>query len=119
MDKEVEVAWRLPEPLQQLAGAGQWEAVAEVLILFQSDTESRLQDLRIAVLRGDRKRVKAQAHALKGSAAQVGASAFAACCQELELNAESRPELDSLLAEIESRFAAASRAIVTELAAVQ
>ena len=114
-----EMEWSLPEALQELAVAGDRETVAEVLMLFQTDTESRLQELREAVACGDRRRVRAQAHSLKGSAIQVGAIVLADSCGEMELTAETRPELMSLLEEIEKRFTAVSKAISLEYGAVQ
>lgn len=114
-----ELDWSLPEALQQLAVAGEREIVAEVLTLFQSDTESRLQDLRSAVLTGDRKRVRAQAHSLKGSAVQVGANALGQSCRQLEMTAETCLDLTPLLEEIATRFAAVSKAIDAEYGAVQ
>jgi HPt (histidine-containing phosphotransfer) domain-containing protein len=114
-----EVEWSLPEALQELAVAGDREIVAEVLTLFQADTESRLQDLRGAVECGDRRRMCAQAHSMKGSAIQVGANALADSCREMELTAETRQDLMSLLEEIETRFTAVSKAISLEYGAVQ
>jgi two-component system sensor histidine kinase/response regulator len=114
-----EMEWVLPEALQELAEAGDREIVGEVLTLFQSDTESRLQELRQAVVCGDRGRVRAQAHSMKGSSIQVGANALADSCREMELTAETRPELMSLLEEIETRFTAVSKAISLEYRAVQ
>jgi HPt (histidine-containing phosphotransfer) domain-containing protein len=114
-----EVEWSLPEALQELAVAGDREIVAEVLMLFQADTESRLQDLRGAVECGDRRRICAQAHSMKGSAIQVGANALADSCREMELTAETRQDLMSLLEEIETRFTAVSKAISLEYGAVQ
>jgi len=113
-----EVDWSLPEALQQLAIDGEREIVAEVLTLFQSDTESRLQELRGAVESGDRKRVRAQAHSLKGSAVQVGANSLAEACREMEMTAEARPDLLPLVEEIEARFVAVSKAISLEYGAV-
>ena len=113
-----EVEWSLPEALQQLAQDGEREIVAEVLTLFQSDTKSRLKDLRGAVESGDRKRVRSQAHSLKGSAVQVGANSMAEACREMELTAETRPQLAPLLQEIEGRFVAVSKAISLEYGAV-
>jgi len=108
---EAAAGWTLPESLQELAECGEKDMVAEVLTLFQADTESRLQVLRSAAEAGDRVRTRAQAHSLKGSAVQVGAMALAEACRELELTAETRPDLLSPLAEIESRFEAVSKAI--------
>ena len=116
---ETAVDWSLPEALQQLAECGERDIVTEVLTLFQSDTESRLKALRSSVEAGDRPRVRAQAHSLKGSAVQVGAIAMADSCRELELTAETCPEMHSLLEQIESRFVLVSKAISLEYGVVQ
>lgn len=114
MALETELQWTLPEALQELAISGEQEIVVEVLSLFQSDTSARLRSLREAAQRGDRRRVQAQAHSLKGSAVQVGAIGFADCCREMEMTAESRPDLMSLVEEIETRFANVSRVMALE-----
>lgn len=114
MASETAASWTLPESLQELAECGEKEMVAEVLTLFRSDTVSRIQVLRTAVEAGDRVLTRAQAHSLKGSAVQVGAMALAEACRELELTAETRPDLFSPLAEIESQFDAVSRVIALE-----
>jgi HPt (histidine-containing phosphotransfer) domain-containing protein len=119
MGFDVGVGWILPDVLQELAFSGERAVVAELLLLFQSDTESRLAELRTAAASGDRRRVRAQAHSLKGSAAQVGAVALTDSCRELELAAETRADLLPLLEEIEERFAMVSRSISLEYGAVQ
>jgi HPt (histidine-containing phosphotransfer) domain-containing protein len=119
MGFDVGVGWILPDVLQELAFSGKRDLVAELLLLFQSDTESRLAELRTAAASGDRRRVRTQAHSLKGSAAQVGAVALADSCRELELTAETRADLLPLLEEIEERFAMVSRSISLEYGAVQ
>ena len=119
MSLEVEVGWALPEALQQLAMAGEQDLVAEVLTLFQTDTDSRLRTLRSAVQSGNRKVVRAEAHSLKGSAAQVGATALADSCRQLELTAETCPDFMPLLQEIEARFALVSKAMAVEYGTIQ
>jgi HPt (histidine-containing phosphotransfer) domain-containing protein len=119
MDFETDMGWRLPETLQELAQCGEQEIVAEVLTLFQSDTEHRLTVLRAAVESGDRQTARAQAHSLKGSAVQVGANALAESCREMEMTAETRLNLLSLLEEIEGRFAMVSKSISLEYGAAQ
>ena len=114
MGIEAETDWTLPEALHGLALCGEREIVSEVLALFQSDTQSRLRALRGSVQAGDRRRARMEAHSLKGSAVQVGAIAMAELCAELELTAETRPELESVLEQIEARFAAVSKAISLE-----
>jgi HPt (histidine-containing phosphotransfer) domain-containing protein len=119
MGFEAEVEWALPEALEQLAVCGEREIVVEVLSLFQSDTGSRLRSLRAAVEGGDRQRARAEAHSLKGSAVQVGALALGDACREMEMTAETQPELLPLLEEIEARFASVSKAISVEYGMVQ
>lgn len=114
-----EMGWTLPDALQELELCGGRDIVAEVLALFQSDTECRLGTLRVAVESDDRPRVRAQAHSLKGSALQVGANALAGSCREMELAAETRPDLLPLLEEIEARFSRVSNLISLEYGAVQ
>lgn len=111
MSFETEMDWTLPETLHQLAICGDKDLVAEVLLLFQTDTDSRLQTLRSAVECGDRRKARAEAHSLKGSAVQVGAHALADSCKQMELTAETNPDLNSLLCEIEARFVRVSKAI--------
>lgn len=104
MELYAEVSWTLPDALRELALGGEREIVAEVLALFQADTQSRIGMLREAVQTGDRPRVRSQAHSLQGSAVQVGAAALAESCREMEMAAEARPDLLPLLEEIEARF---------------
>jgi|SRR5579883_1334360 len=120
MDVETaEVRWTLPETLQQLAVCGEREIVTEVLTLFQSDTESRLRELRSALESGDRKKARLQAHSVKGSAVQVGATFLAEACREMEMTAETPVELRPLLEEIEARFVAVSKAMSLEYGNIQ
>jgi len=119
MELAADTGWTLPNALQELALCGEREIVAEVLTLFQSDTESRLAVLRDAVGSGDRHEARAQAHSLKGSALQVGANALAESCREMEMTAETCPDLLRLLGEIERRFAMVSESISREYGAVQ
>ena len=114
-----EVGWTLPDALLELALGGDRDIVAEVLALFQSDTQSRIGMLREAVESGDRPRARSQAHSLKGSALQVGATALAESCREMELAAEVRPDLLALLDEIEARFYHISNLMTMEYGALQ
>lgn len=119
MGVQDEMSWTLPDALQELAVGGDREIVSEVLTLFQSDTQCRLSVLRKAVESGDRKRVRLQAHSLKGSAVQVGAAAMADSCREMELTAEARPDLLPLLEEIEARFSHVSNLISLEYGTIK
>src|SRR5438105_8497477 len=98
--------WLLPEELEQLAEQGESGLVQEVLAVFQTDTAERLTKLRNAVSSGDRTEVRNQAHAIKGSASQVGALAVAAFCQSLESKALAGPlpELRDLAGHLDTAF---------------
>ena len=119
MSPNAEIDWALPDTLRELASLGDRETVAEVLMLFQTDTGARLGTIREAITANDRPRVRAQAHSLRGSAAQMGACALADACLVLERSAELCAELLPLLTEIETRFALVCRTIALEYGSVQ
>ncbi|MDR3699554.1 MAG: Hpt domain-containing protein [Candidatus Sulfopaludibacter sp.] len=98
--------WALPETLQLLAASGDAELVVEIIDLFKSDTARRLLLLREALVHKDGARVKQEAHAIKGSAIQVGADSLAVLCQRIELEAPatSCPELEPLVRQAEADF---------------
>jgi len=100
-------AWELPETLQHLALTGDAELVAEIIAMFKTDTARRLGILREALSQLDGTRVKEQAHAIKGSAVQVGDNSLAALCQRIELDTRTRPcqELEGLVRQAEIDFA--------------
>jgi HPt (histidine-containing phosphotransfer) domain-containing protein len=77
-------AWSLPEELRMLVDLGDAETVREVITVFQRDTETRIQKLREAVAAGDAVQARAQAHAIKGSAGQVGAMDVSDLCRRIE-----------------------------------
>jgi HPt (histidine-containing phosphotransfer) domain-containing protein len=106
------VHWALPEELRQLAESDE-DLVNEVLSVFQSDTADRVGKLRAAVAQDDRQQVRHQAHAVKGSAGQVGALGVSELCRQLELVAltAEKPVLDDLVARIEASFADVRRAM--------
>jgi CheY-like chemotaxis protein/HPt (histidine-containing phosphotransfer) domain-containing protein len=56
--------------------------------LFLTDTPPRLADLRDAMLRQDAARLAKLAHAMKGSAANLGARGMAAICADVQARAE-------------------------------
>ncbi len=99
--------WNLPEALQMLALSGDADVVSDILALFKTDTAQRLTVLRQAVTQRDPVRLTAQAHAIKGSAIQVGADCLAALCRRIELEGRSLPfeEIDPLVREAEGEFA--------------
>lgn len=73
--------------LRELREPGQPDPVAELIDLFLADAPNRLQALTGAVGDNDAGRIKAAAHALKGSAINLGAQRLAGCCAALESNA--------------------------------
>lgn len=98
--------WTLPEELQQLAQEGAADVVADVIAVFREDTASRLEVLREAIRNGDCISIRAEAHALKGSSAQLGASAMAHTCLQMEQvgNTRNVTEAAGLLAQIQQQF---------------
>src|SRR3954451_18625890 len=110
------MAWFLPEELKQLADTGEAGLVNEVLAVFQTDTAERIESLRKALAAGDRTHVKNQAHAIKGSAAQVGANPLAAICHSLEAQAMTAEpaQLQSILRQLESAFSDVVRAMQSD-----
>jgi HPt (histidine-containing phosphotransfer) domain-containing protein len=99
-------AWTLPEELSLLAQLGDSDTVREVIAVFQSDTEIRIQKLRTAIAGADAVQARAEAHAIKGSAGQVGATHLSQICREIEA-AALRKDLASaggLLPDLENEF---------------
>ena len=105
--------WSLPETLQELAEDGDEELVRDILTCFQSDTSSRLLRLHHALEGSDRAAVGLQAHAIRGSAVQVGAGAVAMACRVLESAAPHQPAADiaNLLTRVQSCFDEVCRAM--------
>jgi len=105
--------WALPDELRQLAEAGDESLVQEVLTIFRSDTADRIAKLKAAVQADDRSTVRNQAHALKGSAGQIGANELATVCKQVEADALTAPKtaLQQLVRQLESAFAEVVRAM--------
>ena len=112
-DTSSQSAWTLPEELQQLARDGAADVVADVVAVFQEDTAERLERLRAAVHNGDCAAVKAEAHAIKGSSSQLGASAMAKMCFQMEQMGASGNISDAagVLAQIEQHFVEVAQAM--------
>jgi len=113
---DLPAVWVVPPALRELAEGGDGEWVEELIAIFQTDTASRLELMGPAVANADYGAVRRQAHAIKGSAVQVGAERLADVCRQLELEAGKvqpvdLPRLfDSLLQSFEQvRGALASR----------
>jgi HPt (histidine-containing phosphotransfer) domain-containing protein len=105
--------WTLPEELQQLARDGAADLIADVIAVFQKDTASRLEVLREAVRTGNCAAIRAESHALKGSSSQLGASAMARLCFEMEQfgTTGNVAEAAGLLAHVQQHFAELGQAM--------
>ncbi|SPF38264.1 hypothetical protein SBA4_2140009 [Candidatus Sulfopaludibacter sp. SbA4] len=108
----------LPESLQELAQDdadedGADEVVREILASFQADTSSRLLRLHRALERSGRDAIRLQAHAIRGSAVQVGADAVAAVCGALESSSaqQSAADIATLLMRVQACFDEVCRAV--------
>jgi HPt (histidine-containing phosphotransfer) domain-containing protein len=99
-------AWRLPDELRMLADIGDAETVREVIAVFQRDTEIRIQKIRAAIAAGDAPQVRAESHAIKGSAGQVGALDVSNVCRQIEAAAlkQDLGAASGLLPELECAF---------------
>ncbi len=106
MTETVNAGWELPEELRNLAVDGDREVVDELIALFKKDVGVRLQVLRKAVATGDIATAGAQAHAIKGSAIQMGAVNLVATCRHIELDAGHHVagNLERLLSEAEAEM---------------
>jgi HPt (histidine-containing phosphotransfer) domain-containing protein len=97
--------WTFPEALQQLLGDGEEEFVMELIDVFKSQTQERMQLLREAFENSRLDEARAQAHTIKGGSSQVGADRLAAVCLEIETGAGlTEAELAALVSRAESLF---------------
>jgi HPt (histidine-containing phosphotransfer) domain-containing protein len=106
MDRS-DTMWHLPETLREFEQTGDETIVLELIDSFQNDTAHRFERLHDAVARLDAATVKAEAHAVGGSARQMGAEALADLCQAVEAGAPQMtwPELENHLEQADLRFA--------------
>jgi HPt (histidine-containing phosphotransfer) domain-containing protein len=104
-----ETVWHLPETLREIEQAGEKTIVLELITSFQNDTARRFERLHAAVARLDAATVKAEAHAMQGSARQMGAAALADLCRAVEAAAAQGNwlELKGQLEQADLRFAEA------------
>ncbi len=89
----------LPQELLRMAREGDIGLATEIFAIFQTDTASRLEILSRAVASADTGAITRQAHALKGSAGQVGAQALAEGCRRMETAAR-----EGKMAEVSARL---------------
>jgi HPt (histidine-containing phosphotransfer) domain-containing protein len=102
-----ETVWHLPETLREIEQAGDETIVLELITSFQNDTARRFERLHAAVARLDAATVTAEAHAMQGSARQMGAEALADLCQAVEAAAPrvNWPELGGQVEQADLLFA--------------
>ena len=81
IDKEVLERYRV------LQEDGEPDLVAELIEIFEADLPERLEAIRKAVAEGSADATRRAAHALKGSAATIGAVALSALAADLERQA--------------------------------
>ena len=99
------------EALALVQRIGGKELLRKVISLFRSTSEQRLAALRAALSGGELQQVSRLAHAMKGSAAQVGAEALRAVSLTLEKEAaslsphEAAACLEALAVEVTSAWA--------------
>lgn len=92
---------KLDELRELLAPEGEG-AFERFLAVYLSSSERAVSDLRAAVAGADGAEVERRAHALKGSAGNVGAGRFADACRRLEESArQGRNDWDFAAAEEE------------------
>ena len=110
-------AWVLPDELRMLAESGDAAVVREVISVFQSDTAKRLERIREALASGNMLQVKLEAHAVKGSAGQVGAASLSAICRRIEAESATagREQLERLLRDAETFLSLAETALGVEV----
>ena len=75
---------RVIDSLRQLTQDGEPDVLADVLGLFLADAPARLAAIAAAAQAGDGPALHRSAHALKGAAGTIGASALQAACRDLE-----------------------------------
>ncbi|OGQ17158.1 MAG: hypothetical protein A2138_27115 [Deltaproteobacteria bacterium RBG_16_71_12] len=90
------VLTRLRELRAQVQRPGE-DLLGELIALFERDSRMRLQALRAAATPAERKQA---AHALKGSAANLGAARVAALAQHAERHPEEPVDVDTLAAAV-------------------
>ncbi len=112
-----------PEPIERLREMGRalgMEVPRRIIRLFLDDAPVRLADLSKSLREEDAGATEQVAHSLRGSSANLGATAFAQLCHEMEqlaggsALAEARERFDDLEAEL-GRVDQAMRELLVEL----
>ena len=109
--RESATIWTLSSDLRSMRDS-EPSLIAELLSLFLSDSAERLRTLCDACKGQEFQVVRAQAHSLKGSALQMGATHLASLCGALELTPTAQPEQYAVLSQtIQDEFALVSSVI--------
>ena len=105
------------DSLRDLREPGQPDPLAELIELFLRDARPRLADMQAAAAAGDWGKVGAGAHALKGSASNLGARRLSACCADLEKQGKVNDgaQAPATLAEVQCEFEKVERVLQAEL----
>lgn len=61
------------------------ELIVDLVHIFTTDIDARIERMREALAAANFRKVRAEAHTIKGSARQVGADALGEVCQEIEI----------------------------------
>lgn len=91
----------------------------ELIEAYLSDTRTRIDDVRVAVIAKDTYQLRELAHSLKGSCSNIGAVTLAQWCQKAE-NMAKEGELEGVsdvVDEIQRQFAAVQSVLIQELGA--
>ncbi|HWB38082.1 MAG TPA: response regulator, partial [Rugosimonospora sp.] len=87
---EAAIDMRVLEGFRELQEPGAPDVIAEFIDLFLGDLPGRLATIREGVARDESEQTRGAAHALKSSAAYIGAMALSQRCKELEQAAKQR-----------------------------
>lgn len=101
------------EELEALSGPGEKNGFEVLAEIFLEDAPRRLSDIRGHLSDGDHSEVKAGIHALRGSAASLGAATLAGYCNDIELMSTtgSLIEVEGLLGRVEREYARVEEAL--------
>jgi HPt (histidine-containing phosphotransfer) domain-containing protein len=98
---------------QKLAAQANPTLLVEIFSSFLEETPPQMERLRQACATGQREPLRREAHALRGASLNLGASAMAGVCRDLE--AASHPDAPLLLAALDTEFERVRPAIEREL----
>jgi len=105
------------DSLRDLREPGQPDPLAELIELFLRDARPRLADMHAGAAAGNWIKVGAGAHALKGSASNLGARRLSLCCGLLEKlgKVNDGAQASSTLAEVQCEFEKVELVLQAEL----